>query len=86
MAIDFRIRDFFYPVGILKLKYMLERTQWLPPDELRAYQEKRLSVVIKQAYEHVPYYHRLFVSLKLLPSDIRFAGSTVASGETRPFL
>jgi phenylacetate-CoA ligase len=71
MAIDFRIRDFFYPVGILKLKYILERTQWLPPDELRAYQEKRLSFIIKQAYNHVPYYRCLFKGLKLRPSDIR---------------
>ncbi|NVL90019.1 MAG: phenylacetate--CoA ligase family protein [Desulfobacterales bacterium] len=71
MAIDFRIRDFFYPVGIYRLRRTFERTQWLPPEELRAYQEQRLAVIIKQAYNHVPYYHHLFEKLGLRPSDIR---------------
>ena len=70
MAIDFRIRDFFYPVGIYKLWKTLNRTQWLSQEELQSYQEKRLSLVIKQAYQHVPYYQALFHEKGLRPSDI----------------
>ncbi|MBW1887514.1 MAG: phenylacetate--CoA ligase family protein, partial [Deltaproteobacteria bacterium] len=71
MAIDFRIRDFFHPIGIYKLRRTLERTQWLPSEDLRAYQEHRLAVTINQAYSHVPYYRKLFNKLGLKPSDIR---------------
>ncbi len=70
MAIDFRIRDFFYPIGIYQLKRTLDRTQWLPPEELRVYQEQRLAVIINQAYNHVPYYRHLFENLGLSPKDI----------------
>jgi len=71
MAIDFRIRDFFYPVGIYRLNRTLERTQWFSRDELLAYQERHLAVVLDQAYNHVPYYRRLFKGLGLTPADIR---------------
>lgn len=71
MAIDFRIKDFFYPIGIYKLRRTFERNQWLAPDALFAYQEKRLAVIINHAYNHVPYYHRLFKKLGLRPSDIK---------------
>jgi len=71
MAIDFRIRDFFHPIGIYKLRRTLEHTQWLPAGDLSAYQEHRLAVIINQAYSHVPYYRKLFNKLGLRPSDIR---------------
>jgi hypothetical protein len=71
MAIDFRIKDFFYPIGIYKLRRTFERNQWLAPDALFAYQEKRLAMIINHAYNHVPYYRRLFKKLGLRPSDIK---------------
>jgi len=71
MGIDFRVRDFFYPLGIYRLRREFERTQWLSPEELSAYQERRLAVIINQAYEHVPYYRSLFRKLGLRPSDIQ---------------
>jgi len=71
MAIDFRIRDFFHPIGIYKLRRTLEHTQWLPAGDLSAYQEHRLAVIINQAYSHVPYYRQLLNKLGLRPSDIR---------------
>ena len=71
MAIDFRIRDFFYPVEIYRLNRTLKKTQWLSRDELLVYQERRLAVILDQAYNHVPYYRRLFKGLGLTPADIR---------------
>lgn len=73
MAIDFQTRDFFYPFGIYRLRRTFEQTQWLPPEELNLYQEKRLALNINHAYNHVPYYRRLFEKTGLRPQDIRKA-------------
>jgi phenylacetate-CoA ligase len=71
MSIDFRIRDFFHPRTIWQLHRILERTQWLPRDELLEYQRRRLRLVLEHAFEHVPYYRELLASLGLGRSDIR---------------
>ena len=71
MAIDFRIRDFCYPIAIWRLKRFLDRSQWQDPQFLRDYQEERLRALIEHAYRNVPYYRKLFNSLGLRPSDIR---------------
>lgn len=71
MSVDFRVRDFAYPVGILRLRRFFERSQWLPLDGLKRYQEGRLRRVIDQAYNHVPFYRRLFDERHLKPHDIR---------------
>ena len=60
LSVDFKVHDFAYPVGIPRLRWFLERSQWLPPEELTAYQEKRLRLVVRQAYHNVPYYRRIF--------------------------
>jgi len=73
MAIDFRIRDFFYPYDIYQLRQTFEETQWLSPEELQAYQENRLALTINHAYNHVPYYRRLFEKTGLRPQDIQKA-------------
>lgn len=39
---------------------LLQRTQWLPPEELRRLQEQQLRALVTYAYENVPYYRRLF--------------------------
>jgi phenylacetate-CoA ligase len=49
----------------------LKRDQWKSPRELKNIQFKKLKVIIKHAYEHVPYYHRLFSATKTRPEDIR---------------
>jgi phenylacetate-CoA ligase len=71
VAIDFRLRDFFYPFGIYRLKRTFEHIQWLPPGELRAYQSRLLANITNHAYNHVPYYRRLFDNLGFQPSDIQ---------------
>lgn len=69
MSIDFRIRDFAYPISILKLRSFFEKSQWFSEDLLRRYQLDRLRLVLSHAYKNVPYYTDLFDRLKLKPSD-----------------
>ena len=73
MSIEFRIRDFAYPKGIVRLRRFFEKSQWMHPDELREYQRHLLRRTVRQAYFHVPYYAQLFDALRLKPQDIRDA-------------
>ena len=54
------------------LKYYKEfmETQWWPYERLVELQSEQLQRLIRFAYEYVPYYRQLFVSLGLKPSDI----------------
>jgi phenylacetate-CoA ligase len=47
------------------------KNQWNSYDEQKKQQEKRLRYMISFAYWNVPYYHKLFDTLKLSPDDIR---------------
>ncbi len=49
----------------------LRRNQWLGPSELRLIQQRKLRKVIRHAYEHVPYYRRLFDSAGIRSDAIR---------------
>ena len=49
----------------------LVKNQWKSHEELKEEQEKQLRYMINLAYKNVPYYHRLFDSLKLSPEDIK---------------
>lgn len=73
MSIEFKIRDFAYPIGIVRLRRFFEKSQWMHPDGLREYQRHLLRRTIRQAYFHVPYYAQLFDALRLKPQDIRDA-------------
>lgn len=48
----------------------LERTQWLPLADLRAYQLARLRRHLRFAYDHVPYYRRLLDEHELPPHRV----------------
>jgi len=49
----------------------LEETQWWTASEIENYQNEELRKIVKHAYETVPYYNKLFRSIKLSPNDIR---------------
>jgi phenylacetate-CoA ligase len=49
----------------------LKKNQYLSLPELRTLQEKRLRDVVRNAYENVLYYRRLFESAGLRPNDIK---------------
>ncbi|TEU11857.1 MAG: phenylacetate--CoA ligase family protein [Anaerolineales bacterium] len=48
----------------------LNRTQWLSRDELLNLQCNKLHRLLEYAYEHVPYYHRLFDRVGFRPADV----------------
>lgn len=49
----------------------LEKTQWYNKLDLEKYQNKKLKLLIKHAYENVPYYHKIFRDNKITPDDIK---------------
>lgn len=51
--------------------YHLMRSQWWPYEELRALQEKKLRVIVRHAYENVPFYHEKFKKSGIKPDDIK---------------
>jgi phenylacetate-CoA ligase len=64
------INDFITGTDISRQLTLLEKSQWWKPEDLQDYQNKRLRSLIHHAYANVPYYHDLFCSLGLSPSDI----------------
>ncbi len=54
-----------------RLSRLLEESERWTREELRAYQESRLGVIVRHAYDTVPYYRDLFDRLRLVPADIR---------------
>lgn len=55
------------------LKYCaeLERSQYLPSEEIRSLQLMRLKALLTHAYNNVPYYRKRFQEAGLKPSDIK---------------
>jgi phenylacetate-CoA ligase len=49
----------------------LRKDQWKDPHQLERIQFKKLKAILKHAYNHIPYYHRLFSSVKIRPEQIR---------------
>lgn len=49
----------------------LEKTQYYSSSDLEKYQNKKLRLLIKHAYENVPYYNRIFRDNNLTPNDIK---------------
>jgi phenylacetate-CoA ligase len=71
MAIDFRVREFFYPLTLYRLHREMERNQWLPAAALQGLQEKLLRRTLIQAERDVPFYRRLFREIGVSSADIR---------------
>ena len=67
------INDAVAGTDIVRRLRFFEKSQWWSPVDLQEYQDRRLRGVIERAYSTVPYYHDLFCSLGLSPSDIRTA-------------
>src|SRR5262245_56965676 len=71
MALEFKVRDFAYPVSLLKLRATFEKSQWFSIEQQALYQEQLLRRIVEQAYWHVPYYRDLFDRIHLKPADIQ---------------
>lgn len=59
-----------------------EETDWYSEDQIKEYQNIKLRMLISFAYQHVPYYHRVFTELGILPQEIQ----TVADLSKLPIL
>lgn len=70
MSVDFRLRDFFHPLRILRFHRFLEESQWFEPERLERDQRDRLRAILRHAYEQVPYYRALFDRSRFRPEDI----------------
>ncbi len=66
-----KIKDFFYPFEIIKLKKELNRTEQFTHEQLLDYQNKKLCELIKHSYENIPYYKKLFIKNKINPEKIK---------------
>jgi phenylacetate-CoA ligase len=77
VGLDFHVRDFAYPLAMMKAKRQFDRNPYLPSGELEAYQWHKLERIVAHAYANVPYYRRVFQVSGLHPSDLR-APSDVA--------
>lgn len=49
----------------------LQKSQWWSLEELQSFQLEQLQVLVKFAYENVPYYQRSFKEKRVHPSDIK---------------
>jgi phenylacetate-CoA ligase len=49
----------------------LARSQWLTTEQLHLLRQRKLQELVSHAYEHVPYYHNLFRTAGIHPTDIR---------------
>jgi phenylacetate-CoA ligase len=49
---------------------ILEKTQWMKTEELRQLQLLKLKVLLRHAYENVPYYHESFKKNGFRPDDL----------------
>jgi phenylacetate-CoA ligase len=54
------------------LRFLLESQYW-PYEKLKGFQDERLNILIRHAYDNVPFYHELFRAHHLVPSDIKTA-------------
>lgn len=65
-----RLYDLATGRQFLKRLDELNKTQWLSREELLALQHDKLHRLLVNAYEHVPYYHRLFDQVEFHPNDV----------------
>ena len=65
------IYDLVRMTSRFKCGRILDKTQYLPREEINRLQMKSLHALITHAYRTVPYYHRVFKETGLRPEDIR---------------
>jgi len=67
----FKLRNYFYPLEIIKLSRFLQKSRHFSKEQLLDIQNRKLRTVIGQAYHHVPYYREIFDKKGLTPADIQ---------------
>src|SRR5262245_19970177 len=67
---EFRLRDFAYPLAIARMHRLLQRSQWWDAARMEAFQSERLRTVVSQAVAHVPAWRELFPRAALRAVDV----------------
>jgi len=62
---------YVYGIKFAKFYNFLMESQWWSKEKLEKFQDERLRIIIKYAYENVPYYRRIFDECGLKPEDIQ---------------
>ena len=77
-------KHFIYPLHFWRSRdprmarlQVLERNQYLPPEQLRDIQSAALQKLLRHAVDTVPYYRDLFAAQSLRPDDIRSVADLV---------
>jgi phenylacetate-CoA ligase len=65
------VYDIVKRTSMTKFSHVLQKTQWLPRQEIKRLQTGNLRALLRHAYETVPYYRRIFRERSLSPSDIK---------------
>jgi phenylacetate-CoA ligase len=63
--IEFKVKDFFYPVDLLKAYFLLRRSEHWSAEQMRSYQARKLAQLLCHCAVEVPYYRDLFPQLGL---------------------
>lgn len=82
MGLDFKIRDFFYPLEILRTKRLFDKNQYLNIEVLENYQVTKLKEILLHSYKNVSYYKSLFKKIGFSPFDVK----KVSDIKNLPFL
>ena len=72
-AKGFAVNAIKYNREFYRILEKLEQSQWYSQQELQELQDSKIRHLITHAYEHVPYYNRLFKKHSLKPGDIKGA-------------
>lgn len=67
----FKLKQYLYPLKILKLFYRIKKSEFYSEQQLKTIQDKKLQDLIEHAYHHVPYYRILFDENNISPKDIQ---------------
>jgi len=65
------LKTVFYYNTFRKTYKFLKKSQWWSQEQLEEYQLHQLSKLLQHAYEHVPYYTKVFDTLGLTPNNIQ---------------
>lgn len=69
--IGLRLRMNRYNKSFWNALSFLQESEWWPLERLQEYQNSELRLMMRHAFETVPYYREVFDSLRMKPSDIR---------------
>ncbi|MBG0860573.1 MAG: hypothetical protein IQL11_13825 [Bacteroidales bacterium] len=66
-----RLRNIQHRIVYLRWYNFVEKSQWWTKDEFENYQWRKVKVLLKYAYESIPYYKELFIKIGATPGDIK---------------